>query len=178
MVLYRRHRVAGGTYFFTVTLKNRTLSLLVDHIDALRESVRCARQRKPFRIDAWVVLPEHLHALWTLPPDDDDYSGRWKLIKGRFSHLLAKAGAPIGKNPRREYDLWQSRFWEHTIRDETDFARHADYIHYNPVKHGWVKRAGDWPYSTFHRYVEAGIYPAGWGQGTSPSSNDDYGESA
>ena len=175
MVLYRRHRVAGGTYFFTVTLKNRTLSLLVDHIDALRESVRCARQRKPFRIDAWVVLPEHLHALWTLPPDDDDYSGRWKLIKGRFSHLLAKAGAPIGKNPRREYDLWQSRFWEHTIRDERDFERHVDYIHFNPTKRGLVSRVCDWSYSSFHRYVRLGLLPVDWA-GVAEKSSDGFGK--
>ncbi|MDD5033816.1 MAG: transposase [Methylococcaceae bacterium] len=163
MVLYRRNRVAGGTYFFTVNLRNRSLSLLVDRIDDLRELVRYALRKKPFRIDAWVVLPEHLHAVWTLPPDDDDYSGRWKLIKGRFSHRLAKAGLPIEKNERGEYNLWQSRFWEHTIRDESDFAHHVDYIHYNPVKHGHVTRVMDWPYSSFHRFVKLGVYSNDWG---------------
>ena len=176
MVLYRRNRVPGGTYFFTVTLRNRTLSLLVDRIDDLRESVRKVLRDKPFQIDAWVVLPEHLHAVLTLPPGDDDYSGRWKLIKGRFSHALAKAGIPIEKNLRGEYNLWQGRFWEHTIRDENDFARYVDYIHYNPVKHGLVNRVEDWPYSTFHRYVKAGMYPADWAHGPT-GGNGDYGES-
>jgi putative transposase len=175
MVLYRRNRVAGGTYFFTVTLRDRRLSLLVDWIDDLRESVRYALRKKPFRIDAWVVLPEHLHTVWTLPPGDDNYSDRWKLIKGNFSRSLVKAGLPIAQNLRGEYQLWQSRFWEHTIRDDADFAHHIDYIHYNPVKHGLVERVRDWPYSTFHRHVEAGIYPLDWGGGGS-ERHDDYGE--
>jgi putative transposase len=175
MVLYRRNRVPGGTYFFTVTLRNRNSSLLVDRIHDLRESVRRALRKKPFHIEAWVVLPEHLHAVWTLPPGDYNYSGRWKLIKGRFSHNLAKAGIPIKKNPRGEYLLWQRRFWEHTIRDETDFAHHVDYIHYNPVKHGLVKQAKDWPYSTFHRNVKMGIYTLNWAYGL-VDENEDYGE--
>jgi putative transposase len=175
MVLYRRNRVAGGTYFFTVTLRDRRLSLLTDWIDELRESVRYTLRKNPFHIDAWVVLPEHLHTVWTLPPGDDNYSDRWKLIKGKFSRALVKAGLPIAKNPRGEYELWQSRFWEHTIRDEADFARHIDYIHYNPVKHRLVEWAGDWPYSTFHRYVEAGIYPLDWG-GDGAELCDDVGE--
>lgn len=175
MVLYRRNRVPGGTYFFTVTLWNRRSSLLVDRIDDLRESVRHVLREKPFRIDAWVVLPEHLHAVLTLPPGDDDYSGRWKFIKGRFTHRLVAAGLPIAKNKRGEYALWQGRFWEHTIRDEADFAHHVDYVHYNPVKHGWVRRVRDWPYSTFHRDVAAGICPADWGGDISESPGD-YGE--
>jgi putative transposase len=176
MVLYRRNRVAGGTYFFTVTLRNRRLSLLVNRIDDLRESVWYVLQRKPFRIDAWVVLPEHLHAVWTLPPGDHDYSRRWKMIKGRFSRQLVKAGIPIEKNSRGEYDLWQGRFWEHTIRDESDFSHHVDYIHYNPVKHGLTKQVRDWPYSTFHRYVETGIYSLDW-DGGALEWYSDYGES-
>jgi len=175
MVLYRRNRVEGGTYFFTVTLQNRKSSVLVDWIDELRECVRSVLREIPFHIDAWVVLPEHLHTVWTLPPGDDDYSNRWKLIKGRFTRRLVKAGLPISKNERGEYDLWQGRFWEHTIYDEADYARHIDYIHYNPVKHGWVKRVSDWPYSTLHQYVEKGIYPADWGNTYSEPSND-YGE--
>jgi putative transposase len=164
MVLYRRNRVPGGTYFFTVTLRNRSSTLLVDHIDLLRESVRFARRKKPFHIDALVVLPEHLHAVLTLPPGDYDYSGRWKMIKSHFSHALAKTGIPIKKNKRGEYALWQSRFWEHTIRDETDFAHHVDYVHYNPVKHGLVRQVRDWPYSTFYLYVQLGFYPLDWTQ--------------
>ena len=176
MVLYRRNRVPGGAYFFTVTLRNRKTSLLVDWIDDLRESVRETRRENPFHIDAWVVLPEHLHAVWTLPPGDDDYSGRWKRIKGRFTHRLNVAGLPISRNKRNEYNLWQQRFWEHTLRDESDFARHVDYVHYNPVKHGLVKHVRDWPYSSFHRYVRSGIYPADWGEEAIVDSESEYGE--
>ena len=175
MVLYRRNRVAGGTYFFTVTLHNRKSSLLVDRIDDLRESVREARRERPFRIDAWVVLPEHLHAIWTLPVGDDDYSIRWGRLKGLFTHRLVKAGIKLCKKPKGGYALWQDRFWEHTIRDDTDYAQHVDYIHYNPVKHGWVRRVRDWPYSTFHRYVEEGIYSIDWADG-GVKSHHDYGE--
>jgi putative transposase len=175
MVLYRRNRVPGGTYFFTVTLRNRSSSLLVDGIEELRESVRETRRDKPFHIDAWVVLPEHLHAVWTLPPGDDDYSDRWKRIKARFTHRLVEAGLPIARNARNEYDLWQRRFWEHTLRDESDFARHVDYVHYNPVKHDLVEHVKDWPYSTFHRYVRSGVYPVDWAEAiVEPKS--EYGE--
>ena len=176
MVLYRRNRVAGGTYFFTVTLKNRKSSLLVDRIDDLRESVRFTLQKKPFHIDAWVVLPEHLHTIWTLPPGDHDYSRRWALVKSHFCQRLVKAGLPLHKNLRGEYDVWQRRFWEHTIRDDRDFAHHVDYIHYNPVKHGWVSRVKDWPYSSFHRDLKAGIYPPDWGGDGFVDSTYDYGE--
>ncbi len=175
MVLYRRNRVAGGTYFFTVNLNNRKSTLLVDHIDDLRESVRFVLREKPFQIDAWVVLPEHIHAIWTLPDDDNNYSIRWGRIKGRFSHQLAKAGLIAHQKDRKGYDVWLPRFWEHTICDEVDFAHHVDYIHYNPVKHGWVRRVQEWPYSTFRRYVDAGIYSLSWA-GDGIELNDDYGE--
>jgi len=176
MVMYRRNRVEGGTYFFTVALQDRKRAYLVDHIDDLRKSVRYALRKQPLHIDAWVVLPEHMHALWTLPPGDDDYSGRWKNIKGRFSHLLVAAGEPIRKNARNEYDLWQGRFWEHTIRDDADYAHHFDYIHYNPVKHGWVTSVRDWPYSSFHRCVKSGLYPLTWGENAQEFPGE-YGES-
>ncbi|WP_341327909.1 transposase [Methylotuvimicrobium sp. KM2] len=175
MVSYRRNRVAGGTYFFTVTLQKRNRSLLVDYIEDLRESVRDVRREHPFHIEAWVVLPEHLHAIWTLPPEDRDYSMRWKRIKRQFTNSLVEAGVAVKKNRRGEYDLWQNRFWEHTIRNESDLNRHFDYIHYNPVKHGLVTRVRDWPYSTFHRYVKAGIYRADWGDETQHCEGD-YGE--
>ena len=162
MVLYRRNRVKGGTYFFTVTLKNRRLSLLIDHIDFLREAVRQTRNDQPFEINAWVVLPEHIHALWTLPIDDDDYSGRWKAIKSGFSRQVAKA-RNLTPNAKGRYNIWQPRFWEHTIRDDDDYSKHIDYIHYNPVKHGHVSKVQDWQYSTFHRYVEQGLYSPDWG---------------
>jgi putative transposase len=176
MVQYRRNRVEGGTYFFTVTLRDRKCAYLVEHIDDLREAVRYTLRKQPLHIDAWVVLPEHMHALWTLPPGDDDYSGRWKNIKGRFSHLLAAAGVPIQKNARNEYDLWQGRFWEHTIHDDADYARHFDYIHYNPVKHGWVTNVRDWPHSSFHRCVKSGTYPLNWGETVPEILAEEYNE--
>lgn len=178
MVMYRRNRLDGGTYFFTVTLRNRRRAYLTEHIDELRAAVRDALHKRPLHaIDAWVVLPEHMHALWTLPPGDHDYSARWQDLKGQFSHRLVAAGVPLRKNARGEYDLWQARFWEHTIRDETDYARHFDYIHYNPVKHGWVQRVRDWPYSNFHRCVAKGIYPLDWGGMEEGESQPyDYGE--
>ena len=175
MVLYRRNRVEGGSYFFTATLQNRKSSLLVDKIDVLRAAVREVLREHAFQIDAWVVLPEHLHAVWTLPPGDAAYSYRWQQIKGKFTHQLVKAGMPIRKNHRGEYDLWQGRFWEHTIRDEADFSHHIDYVHYNPIKHGWVEKLTDWPYSTFHRYVKSGDYAPDWGSGMA-NLEDDYGE--
>ncbi|TAK64947.1 transposase [Methylobacter sp.] len=165
MVLYRRNRLAGGTYFFTVTLRDRKSALLTEQIDLLREAVQRTRLAKPFMIEAWVVLPEHMHTIWTLPPGDSDYSTRWRSIKGYFSHQLAKSTLIPGRNAKGEYDFWQRRFWEHTIRDESDFSRHVDYIHYNPVKHGYVQRVCDWPHSSFHRFVAKNIYPRDWGGG-------------
>ena len=161
---YRRHRVAGGCYFFTVTLLERNREgLLVDHINALREAVRAVRATRPFHIDAWVVLPDHLHALWTLPPRDHDFSTRWRLIKSRFAQALPKEERRSATRQQRgERAIWSRRFWEHTIRDETDYARHFDYIHINPVKHGYVEQLADWPYSSFHRAVRQCIYPADW----------------
>lgn len=160
---YRRNRIPGGTYFFTVNLFNRQSRLLVEHIARLREAVRITRQRQPFHIDAWVVLPDHLHCIWTLPPNDNDYSNRWRSIKKAFSKSLPKTEylSPV-RVKRHERGIWQRRFWEHTITNEADYAAHMDYIHYNPVKHGWVKTVKEWPYSTFHRLVQKGIYPADW----------------
>jgi putative transposase len=116
-------------------------------------------------------LPEHIHAIWTLPLDDDNYAGRWRLIKSRFSHQVAKADN-LTHNAKGEYQIWQRRFWEHTIRDDNDFSRHFDYIHYNPVKHGYATQVRNWQYSTFHRYVEQGIYSADWGNDVMDFTND------
>ena len=161
---YRRYRLPGGTYFFTVNLLQRYPNdLLVRHIDILRSEVRAVREKRPFVIDAWVVLPDHLHCVWTLPQGDDDFTNRWRLIKQGFSKAL-----PITERrsavrmARGERGIWQRRFWEHAIRNETDYAAHIDYCHINPFKHGYVQRVADWPYSTFHRYVERGIYPLDW----------------
>ena len=176
MVQYRRNRVAGGTYFFTVTLRDRTARCLVERIDDLKLSIQTVKRERPFRIDAMVVLPEHLHTVWSLPPDDDDYAGRWRLIKGRFSRALVKAGVGLRRNDKGEYDLWQRRYWEHTIRDEADLQRCVDYLYYNPVKHGWVKQVHQWPHSTFHRDVAKGIYPQNWAGSDKEEDDKGYGE--
>jgi putative transposase len=163
MVRYRRNFVAGGTYFFTVTLLDRRSAVLVDHVDALRAAVRMTRAAHPFAIDAVVVLPDHLHIVMTLLAGDAAYPIRLSLIKRRFTTALAQAGAGPARRPNGEHALWQRRFWEHTIRDETDYARHVDYIHFNPVKHRLVARVRDWPYSSFHQYVRRGDLPEDWG---------------
>ena len=162
MVRYRRNYVRGGTFFFTVTLRDRRSSALVDHIALLRSAFRKVRRSRPFDIDAIVVLPEHLHAVFTLPEDDADYPGRWRAIKVAFTTSLLATGMTLERHPSGEYMLWQRRFWEHTIRDDNDFERHVDYIHINPVKHGLVAAVRDWPYSSFHRYVRHGLLPADW----------------
>ncbi len=160
---YRRNRVPGGTYFFTVNLFDRNRDLLTRHIDELRESVRQVRRFRPFHIDAWVVLPEHMHCIWTLPVGGEDYSSRWKAIKIRFAKQIPKTETLLKMCLRKgERGVWQRRYWEHTIRDERDYASHMDYVHINPVKHGLVGNVQDWPYSTFHRYVKLGIYPENW----------------
>ncbi|MEO6365197.1 MAG: transposase [Luteimonas sp.] len=161
MTNHRRAYVPGATYFFTVNLVNRNTSLLMDRIDDLRNAMRYVRARHPFAIDAMVVLPEHLHAVWTLPPGEADHSLRWRLIKSWFSRQIP-GGERRGDSriARAERGLWQRRYWAHLIRDEQDLLRHVDYIHFNPVKHGYVQRAADWPHSTFHRYVAAGSLPA------------------
>ncbi|HKT27373.1 REP-associated tyrosine transposase [Dyella sp.] len=153
MRTYTRIRMFGGAYFFTVNLAERHGNkLLIHHIDALREAFRITRKEHPFLLEAAVVLPEHLHCIWRLPVQECDFSTRWRLIKARFSHLLP-AGEWISESRQRrgERGIWQRRYWEHAIRDDHDLQRHLDYIHYNPVKHGYVARAADWPYSSFHR---------------------------
>jgi putative transposase len=176
MVLYRRNRIPGGTYFFTVTLRDRKSTVLVDRIDRLRAAFRTVKQAHPFRIDALVILPEHLHAIWTLPPEDDDYSGRWRAIKAMFARSLAANGHRMERNSKGEYDLWQRRFWEHTIRDDEDLRRHVEYVHFNPVKHGYVTRIREWPYSTFHHYVRLGVYPIDWAGGGMVAGGSEWGE--
>jgi putative transposase len=163
---YRRFRVPGGTYFFTINLLDRRSDLLVRHIDALREAVRRTRRERPFVIDAWVVLPDHMHCVITLPAGDDDFSNRIKAIKIRFSRSIpATERRSRVRVARGERGIWQRRFWEHAIVGDLDYARHMDYVHFNPVKHGHVTRARDWPYSTFHRAIRAGLYTADWGAG-------------
>ncbi|WP_346425844.1 transposase, partial [Methylocaldum sp. 14B] len=122
--------------------------------------IRAVRIKWPFHIDAWVVLPDHLHGVWTLPPGDDDFTNRWRLIKQGFSKALPSTERRSKvRVARGERGIWQRRFWEHAIRDEEDYSAHVDYCHINPVKHGYVQCVSEWPYSTFHRYVERGVYP-------------------
>ncbi len=162
MVRYRRNFVPGGTYFFTVAVADRRSRVLVEHIGALRDAFRVTRRERPFTMDAIVILPDHLHAIFTLPLDDLDFPGRWRRIKGCFSSELLRAGIKLKRAPNGELALWQRRFWEHTIRDESDFARHVDYIHFNPVKHGLARCVRDWRYSSFHRFVRDALLPEDW----------------
>jgi len=174
---YRRAGVPGASYFFTVNLAERSRRLLVDHADVLRAVIREVQSRHPFQIDAMVVLPDHLHAIWTLPKNDKDFSTCWMLIKSGFSRRL-----PAGERRNRsravkgERGIWQRRFWEHLIRDEKDYERHVDYIHYNPVKHGYVARPVDWPHSSIHRFIAQGIVSPDWADGERHETDNEYGE--
>jgi putative transposase len=151
MSCYVRPRVPGATIFFTIALADRSTDLLTREIDRLRDAVRRTRDERTFRIDAWVVLPDHLHCVWTLPPNDHDFSTRWSVIKARFSLSVAEGAQRPSHIVRRERGLWQRRFWEHHIRDEDDFEAHVSYCWHNPVKHGLVARPGDWAFSSWHR---------------------------
>jgi len=163
---YRRNRVPGGTYFFTINLLDRSSNLLVTHIDRFREAVGQVRARAPFHADAWTVLPDHMHCVWTLPVGDADFPPRWKAIKAIFSRSLPATETRSATMSRRgERGIWQPRYWEHTIRDERDYAAHVDYTHFNPVKHGLAQHPADWSFSSFRRCVAAGVYPPGWAGG-------------
>lgn len=164
MSRYRRMRIEGGLFFFTVALADRSSDLLVREIDRLRWTYRSVRSKQPFETQAICILPDHIHALWSLPPGDANFAARWAAIKANFSRgLPASVSRSASKVNKREKGIWQRRYWEHAIRDDADFERHVDYIHYNPVKHSLVSRVIDWPHSSFHRYVESGILPADWG---------------
>ena len=164
---YRRAWHPGGTYFFTVNLLQRKNNrLLLEHIQTLRLAVAQVKKSYPFIIHAWVVLPEHLHCVIELPEGDADFKTRWILPKMLFSKAIPKIELRSAvRIKRRERGIWQRRYWEHLIRDEADFRAHVDYVHINPLKHGLVKQVADWEYSTFHRLVEAGIYPRNWAGG-------------
>ncbi len=176
MTSYRRNFAPGASYFFTVNLRDRRSRLLFDHVELLRAAFRATHRRHMFTIDAIAVLPDHLHTTWTLPEADADFPLRWALIKADFSRRLPKA-EPISQSRlrKRERGIWQRRFWEYTLRDENDFARHIDYIHYNPIKHGHVDRVADWPFSSFHRMVRLGIYSEDWA-GAADEENSAFGE--
>ena len=174
---YRRAAIAGGTFFFTLALTDRSSDLLVREIDRLRRAYAHVAEQRPFETIAICVLPDHLHAIWQLPPDDPDFALRWNLIKAGFSRGLA-AAAPrsASKSAKREKGIWQRRYWEHAIRNDEDLARHIDYIHFNPVKHGLVSRVRDWPHSTFHRYVKRGDLPEDWGGDVRVTTGGAFGE--
>ena len=160
---YRRAFTKGGYYFFTLALQDRKQRLLVEHIDQLRDAFTQVKQQHPFKIIAVCILPDHLHLLVRLPENDADYPTRLRLIKAKFSQALPKTEAiSISHQTKGERGIWQRRYWEHEIRDDQDLNTHIDYIHINPVKHGYVQRVADWPYSSFHRYVAKGILPINW----------------
>ncbi len=164
MSRYRRAKIEGGAFFFTLTIANRSDDLLVRQIERLRRAYKVVQERLPFETIAICILPDHLHALWLLPDGDTDFSSRWSLFKSDFSRGLPPAESrSASKVAKREKGIWQRRYWEHAIRDDADLERYVDYIHYNPVKHGVVSRVVDWPHSSFHRYVERGLLPADWG---------------
>ena len=166
---YRRNRVPGGCYFLTINLRDRHSDLLVREIEPLRAAVRQTRARLPFHIDAWVVLPEHMHCLWTLPEDDVDFPARVQSIKAAFSRLMPK---PQSRRPslirKREAGIWQRRYWERTVRDQQEYAAYMDYIHFNPVSHGLAPSPSMWPFSTFAHCVVQGLYPQDWAGATCP----------
>jgi putative transposase len=169
MSQYRRYYIPGGTYFFTlVTYQRNPLFSEPENVSLLRAAITQTRKERPFEITASVVLHEHLHFLWTLPPDDADYSQRISRFKVLFTRSLrGKRSLPVNvsasRRRHRESDVWQRRFWEHTILDENDLQKHLDYIHYNPVKHGLVSCPHLWTYSSFHRWVERDKYQLSWG---------------
>jgi putative transposase len=159
---YRRMPMPGGCWFFTVCLLDGRSTLLVDEIDLLRRCFRETREVLPFRIEAIVVLPDHLHTVWTLPPGDGDFSDRWRSLKGRFSHALPRTEWRSAVRLRRgERGIWQRRFWEHRIRDAEDYAHHVAYCHFDPVRHGLVDAPQEWPHSSIHRALRHGAAPCG-----------------
>lgn len=190
MPQYRRIWRPGAVWFFTLNLQSRHLpgqhrnSLLTQHVDVLRMAVSNVRRKWPFVIHAFVVLPDHLHAILELPEHDADYALRWRLVKAGFSKRLP---ATEHRNPSRsvrgERGIWQRRYWARLLLDERDYRAHMDYVHFNPVKHGYAERVMDWPHSTFHRLVATGVYPADWAgvstkvrSGTSDFGEEHYGD--
>jgi putative transposase len=163
---YRRLRIPGGTYFFTLVTFNR--KHIFDsplYIETLRASFKIAMKSHPFRIDAHVILPDHIHMIWTLPHGDDNYPIRWSIIKNIFSRQMnksMKSVEPIYKGAKGEAGFWQRRYWEHYIRDEIDLNNHIDYIHFNPVKHGYVNNPEEWELSSFKKYCQQGYYVGNW----------------
>lgn len=176
---YRRAKIGGGTYFFTVCAENRQPILTSNNVrEAIVRAISNVRKEHPFEIDAWVILPDHLHCIWTLPPGDQDFSKRWSKIK-RLVTQGCRSTTGIRKYSRllrNEGALWQRRFWEHLIGSEKDYQAHVDYIHWNSVKHGHVSSACSWRYSSFYRYVMDGIYESDWGASETRFVGREFGE--
>lgn len=167
---YKRVFVPGGTYFFTVNLACKHSYALVKHIDLLRTAVAKVKKNQPFKIIAWVVMPNHIHAIWQLPTNDSNYPARWREIKKQFTKLLQ---LHLGS---KDVSVWQARYWEHTIKSAEDLEAHLKYCYYNPVKHGFVKHVKDWPYSSFHRDVKRGLFSTQWGSSYIELTNTQFGE--
>jgi REP-associated tyrosine transposase len=170
---YRRSAVAGATYFFTVvTYQRHSLFADAQAVALLDEAIRRVRERRPFVLEAQVVMPDHLHAMWTLPDADCDYPTRWRLIKEGFTRrYVARWGeteTDLRRHIRGERTIWQRRYWERLIRNDRDFAAHLDYIHLNPVRHGLTSAPREWPHSTFLAWVAEGAYDVTWGSGEMP----------
>ena len=153
---YQGNRVPGGTYFFTVRLRDPGSSLLTEHIAAFGEAIRLVRTRKPFHVDAWVVLPDHAHAIWTLPPGDNDCAARWRAVKIAFSKSLRKSGL----SQADERTIWARHYQDHLIPNDAEYVRLIDYVHHNPLRHGMCQHLEDWPWSSLHRFVAAGYTPS------------------
>jgi putative transposase len=174
---YRRYHVAGGTYFFTLkTERNAPIFREQKNVRLLGDVFREMKQNWPLEITALVLLPDHLHSIWTLPPGDAEYPMRWGWLKKEFTQrYLVQGGREQPRSRSRKRNrrrgVWQRRYWEHTIEDEDDFEAHFDYVHWNPVKHGYVKCPHEWPHSSFHRWVRKGVYAHNWGcAGVAPES--------
>ena len=177
MPRYRRSRVGGATYFFTVKIATAGSDLLVDHVAELRTAYSNVIREYPVETIAICILPDHLHAIWRLPADDDDYPSQWRRMKAEFSRFLPSSFVRSESKVRRgERGIWQRRFWEHRIRDDVDLLNHLHYVHFNPVKHGLVRRVIDWPYSTFHRDVRRGLFPEDWAGEFAPDDEGQFGE--
>ena len=173
---YRRATNKGGSYFFTVNLADRNETLLVDHLNILRQVINQVKKRHPFKLDAMVVLPDHLHAVITMPENDNNYPMRWRLIKAGFSRQIpGQERISESRKRKGERGIWQRRYWEHLIRSDIDYEKHIDYIHYNPVKHKYVSQATQWPFSTIHKYIEKRVLNSNWGCSGLPDGID-YGE--
>ncbi|MEJ2452532.1 MAG: transposase [Candidatus Thiodiazotropha sp.] len=166
---YRRARMPGGIYFFTVVTHHRKPLFASKHArSCLRHAMAEVKARHPFEVEAICLLPDHLHTIWQLPAGDRDYSQRWNEIKGICAKLFRddtgiKDRLSLSRQSKGETNFWQRRFWEHLIQNADDYRNHLDYLYFNPVKHGCVGAVVDWPWSSFHRHVREGVYPADWG---------------